>query len=53
MLSPASKPLVVFSNIDKTYDGRTYVTSNLNFEIEEGEFLTIARALRLGQDHLA
>ncbi len=38
---PASKPLVTFSNIDKTYDGETFVTRNLNFTIEEGEFLSL------------
>ena len=35
------RPLVTFSNIDKTYDGETFVTRNLNFEIQEGEFLSL------------
>ena len=39
--STASKPLVTFSNIDKTYDGETFVTRNLNFAIDEGEFLSL------------
>ncbi|MBV8568800.1 MAG: ABC transporter ATP-binding protein [Methylobacteriaceae bacterium] len=41
MLAPASEPFVVFSNIDKTFDGRTYVASNLSFEVEKGEFLSL------------
>jgi putative spermidine/putrescine transport system ATP-binding protein len=41
MLASVSKPLVTFSSIDKTYDGETFVTRNLNFMIEEGEFLSL------------
>lgn len=41
MLASVSNPLVTFSNIDKTYDGETFVTRNLNFTIEEGEFLSL------------
>ena len=41
MLAPVSQPLVTFSGIDKTYDGETFVTRDLNFEIEEGEFLSL------------
>ena len=37
----ATRPLVTFSDIDKTYDGETFVTRNLNFEIQEGEFLSL------------
>ncbi|GGD22169.1 ABC transporter ATP-binding protein [Aureimonas glaciei] len=41
MLSSASDSLVTFSGIDKTYDGKTLVAQDLNFEIREGEFLSL------------
>lgn len=41
MFESASKPLVTFSNINKTYDGETFVTYNLNFVINQGEFLSL------------
>ncbi|HEX4766788.1 MAG TPA: ABC transporter ATP-binding protein [Lichenihabitans sp.] len=41
MLTSVAKPLVVFADIDKTFDGSTYVASDLNFEVEEGEFLSL------------
>jgi putative spermidine/putrescine transport system ATP-binding protein len=41
MLASASRPLVTLSSIDKTYDGNTFVARNLNFVIEEGEFLSL------------
>jgi putative spermidine/putrescine transport system ATP-binding protein len=41
MLASAQKPLVTFSGIDKTYDGETFVARNLNFVINEGEFLSL------------
>lgn len=41
MLASALNPLVTFSGIDKTYDGEVFVTRNLNFAIEDGEFLSL------------
>lgn len=41
MLSSASDFFVTFSGIDKTYDGKTLVAQDLNFEIREGEFLSL------------
>ncbi|SDN70863.1 ABC transporter ATP-binding protein [Ensifer sp. YR511] len=41
MLASVANPLITFSGIDKTYDGETFVTRNLNFAIEEGEFLSL------------
>lgn len=41
MFASASKPLVTLSSIDKTYDGESFVARNLNFMIEEGEFLSL------------
>jgi putative spermidine/putrescine transport system ATP-binding protein len=38
---PASSPLVTFSHIDKSYDGVSYVIQDLNFEIRQGEFLSL------------
>ncbi len=34
-------PLVVFENVDKSYDGGTKVVDDLNLTIAEGEFLTL------------
>lgn len=36
-----SAPLVAFSQVDKTYDGMTYVIRNLSFDIRQGEFLSL------------
>ena len=36
-----SVPLATFSQVDKTYDGVTYVIRNLTFDIHEGEFLSL------------
>jgi putative spermidine/putrescine transport system ATP-binding protein len=37
----SKKSFVVFSGVHKTYDGQHFVASNLNFEIEAGEFLSL------------
>lgn len=41
MTKTASKPLVVFSNVHKTYDGYHFVVSDLDFDIKNGEFLSL------------
>lgn len=41
MFASDLNPLVTFSGIDKTYDGEVFVTRNLNFAIEDGEFLSL------------
>jgi putative spermidine/putrescine transport system ATP-binding protein len=41
MPASAPHPLVTFSGIDKTYDGKTLVARDLNFAIREGEFLSL------------
>ncbi len=38
---PASKPLVQFKNVQKTYDGKIVVVKDLNLDVETGEFLTM------------
>ncbi|WP_198598408.1 ABC transporter ATP-binding protein [Mangrovicella endophytica] len=37
----SSSPLVTFSHVAKTYDGAIYVIRDLNFEISDGEFLSL------------
>jgi len=37
----SATPLVVFSHVRKTYDGRHLVVKDLNLEIRRGEFLTL------------
>lgn len=41
MTVAASKPLVVFTNVHKTYDGLHFVASKLDFDIKVGEFLSL------------
>ncbi len=36
-----STPLVTFTGVQKTYDGRTLVVQDLNLEIQKGEFLSL------------
>jgi len=36
-----SGPVIRFENVSKSYDGKTAVLSNLNFEIEQGKFYTL------------
>ena len=38
---PASKPLVQFKNVQKSYDGKVLVVKDLNLDVETGEFLTM------------
>ncbi len=40
-MTATGEPLVVFSDVHKTYDGRNFVASDLNFEIRDGEFLSL------------
>ncbi|MFK8253999.1 ABC transporter ATP-binding protein [Ancylobacter terrae] len=40
-MTATGEPLVVFSDVHKTYDGRVFVASDLNFEIRDGEFLSL------------
>lgn len=37
----STEPLVRFSGVNKSYDGSTYVVSDLNFEVRRGEFLSL------------
>jgi putative spermidine/putrescine transport system ATP-binding protein len=37
----AADPLVRFSEIQKTYDGKTLIIRNLDLDIQKGEFLTL------------
>jgi len=37
----ASKPLVQFKNVQKSYDGKILVVKDLNLDVETGEFLTM------------
>lgn len=41
MSGSGPNPLVRFSNINKTYDGDVFVAKNLDFAIDEGEFLSL------------
>jgi len=41
MSGPAPSPLVRFSKVSKSYDGRTRVVSDLDLDIARGEFLTL------------
>lgn len=34
-------PTVTFANVQKSYDGETLIVKNLNFDIAQGEFLTM------------
>jgi putative spermidine/putrescine transport system ATP-binding protein len=36
-----SEPLVAFAQVNKTYDGVTYVIKDLSFDIRQGEFLSL------------
>ena len=38
---PATKPLVQFKNVQKSYDGKVLVVKDLNLDVETGEFLTM------------
>ena len=38
---PATKPLVQFKNVQKSYDGKILVVKDLNLDVETGEFLTM------------
>jgi len=38
---PATKPLVQFKNVQKSYDGKILVVKDLNLDVENGEFLTM------------
>jgi putative spermidine/putrescine transport system ATP-binding protein len=40
-MGTSTDPFVVFSDVQKTYDGETLVVKNLNLSIEHGEFLTL------------
>ncbi|WP_374367710.1 ABC transporter ATP-binding protein [Dongia sp.] len=40
-MGTSTDPFVVFSDVQKTYDGETLVVKNLNLSIERGEFLTL------------
>ena len=40
-LGTITDPFVVFSDVQKTYDGETLVVKNLNLTIQRGEFLTL------------
>jgi putative spermidine/putrescine transport system ATP-binding protein len=38
---PRDETLVRFRNVQKSYDGRTVVVRNLQFDVRRGEFLTL------------
>ena len=38
---PATKPLVQFKSVQKSYDGKVLVVKDLNLDVETGEFLTM------------
>jgi putative spermidine/putrescine transport system ATP-binding protein len=40
-MGTTADPFVVFSDVQKTYDGESLVVKNLNLTIERGEFLTL------------
>lgn len=40
-LATSSEPMVRFTNIQKSYDGKTLVVKNLNIDIARGEFVTL------------
>src|SRR5438270_93980 len=37
----AEPALVTFSHVDKTYDGEIYIIKDLNFDVMQGEFLSL------------
>ena len=37
----SDKPLVRFTEIQKSYDGESLVVKNLNLDVAKGEFLTM------------
>jgi putative spermidine/putrescine transport system ATP-binding protein len=39
--SPSETPLVRFSGVRKTYDGKSFAVRNLDLEVRRGEFLTL------------
>jgi putative spermidine/putrescine transport system ATP-binding protein len=39
--APADQPMVLFEEVQKSYDGETLVVRNLNLRLERGEFMTM------------
>ena len=39
--APADQPMVLFEEVQKSYDGETLVVKNLNLRLERGEFMTM------------
>ena len=44
---------VAVRHLDKIYQGHTHILKDLNLDIGSGEFLVLARPLRLRQIHAA
>lgn len=39
--APSDQPMVLFEEVQKSYDGETLVVKNLNLRLERGEFMTM------------
>ncbi len=46
-----TKPLIEFTGVQKSYDGKHLIIKDLNLNIGRGEFLTLLGASGYGQDH--